>query len=113
MQSQCLTLPLLLMEVIVFLVTCGIIFWEDYSNEKNPFDAQRKKFLFKQDYWPFRKDDICKKWLWGALGALLAPEVGMYVVHQFTDLPEVLEDGIDLTLIFICTYFAQKIFQKN
>jgi hypothetical protein len=112
MIDTCLTFPLLLLKIIIFLLTCGIIFWTDYSEEKNIFDTAKKRFKFKIHYWPYRYDDLMKKWFYGLLGALLAGEVGIYALHQFTAIPENLNDSLDLTVIAVCTFFAPKLLTK-
>lgn len=111
--ENCVTIPLLLLQIFVFLLTCGVILFQDFNKQKNTFDNSNKRYRFFQEYWPDRWDDVLPRWMWGALGALLAGELGLWAIEQFTSIPEEMHGHLDLSLIAFCTYFAPKIFIKN
>jgi len=106
-------IPILILETFVFLVVCCIQFFQDFSEEKDKQDKLNKRFTIKMDYWPFRWENICKTWFWSILGALLAPEIGMYAIEQFMTLEGLPETGINLTLTAACAFFAPRIFVRK
>lgn len=111
--EQCVTIPLIAMQFLVYLITCGIITMEDLSEIKKPFDTEKKAFSWRKDWWKYRWDDIAKKLFWGTLGAVLAKEVGHRMVTQFLDWGEIAETSIELTAVFACTYFISKLWGKD
>jgi len=111
--DQCITLSLFLLQLLTFLLTSAVILFQDFNHEKNKFDNDGKKYAFFKNYWPLRWDDVARKWLWGALGALLAGELGLWAIQELTNIPPDVQGHLDLTLIAVCTYFAPKIFNRK
>ena len=110
--ENCITIPLLLLKISVYIVSVTFVIVRDIVSTKKPFDEQKKSFDMYEDWWRFKWDNSCLWVVGGLLGALLASELGAPLITKYLDWPELAESTIDLTSIAICSLIGAWLFGK-
>lgn len=101
------------LKVLVMLATLILVAFQDYSKMKEPYDKKHRAFKWKTQWWRWRKDNVIPMWILGFIGFALSGEIGRHLVTKyFSDLGDFTEGTIELTAVFVTTFFFAKYFSK-
>lgn len=110
MDCGCVTVPMLMMKVLVYLVAVLFMVNRSVSEVKQPFDERKEPFDFRIDWWRYYNDNVGLWAIGGLLGAMLASELGHYILMKYAEWPELAENSVELTSVAVMTLMGAKIF---
>ena len=73
------------LKFLMFLLTVLWLTFQDIKATKDPFDKKKAKFHLKRHWWSFRWDNVVPRWIGGAIGAILASEVGYWILKEYLE----------------------------
>lgn len=100
------------LKLVIFLLTVAWITFQDIKTTKDPFDKKKSKFNLRRHWWNFRWDNVVPRWIGGAIGAILASEVGYWVLKEYLDWHDAIEGSLEVTSVCVCALLGDRILNK-